>query len=542
MFSFIKKIFSHRAATEPFVKSSTTSIQSDAHHDQASEAKRHRDRGNACLAEGKLDDAMTCYARAISLNKADVEGYINIAYVLGEKRRYAEADHHLHKAIELDPENIDVLFMLGTSARKQSNRNDANKYLSKTLSLKPNFEISYRCLLGLDKYDEAALLCDELIAVDATHVEAYMNRGHAFKGACRYDEAIQSFAMAAKLSPSHADARFNESLCRLKTGDYETGLPLYEWRWQNEQLAFSKHSFLQPLWLGKNSLAGKTILLHSEQGLGDTIQFSRYAEMVENLGAVVFLLVPKALLSLIPGLKGVSRIYTAVQDLPSFDYHCPLLSLPLAFNTTLRTIPGAVPYFYALPDLVVSLHDVLSSDSTLKVGLCWKGGSAYPADAERSPGIEPFEKLISRFHSNKVKFYTLLPDSRRTFCRIGGEDLGHELDQNTAPFVETAALIMNLDLIISCDTSIGHLAGALGKTVWLVLPFSSDWRWIGDRNDSPWYPHTRLFHQTSPGDWDELFDRVIMGLNNVLNGETLRNSLRPSDPLLPIDVHSVSEN
>jgi hypothetical protein len=305
----------------------------------------------------------------------------------------------------------------------------------------------------------------------------------------------------------------------LLLGDYENGLPRFEYRWSVPNYSLNRENFLKPLWLGNTSLEGKSILLHAEQGFGDTFQMVRYISIVRKLGARVILQVPPALKSILSRLPDLHGLYTTGETLPPHDFHCPLMSLPLASHTTSENIPCPSSYLDARVDLQEKIAHELRDYNGLRIGLCWKGAALYANDVRRSPGITPFKRLLD---IQGTHYFSLMTNCRNEFLAAGPNtvDLGRDLDQETSPFEETAALIMNLDLVITCDTSIGHLAGALGKPVWLVLAHVPDWRWMMDREDSPWYRSARLFRQRQPGDWPDVFRRVKLRLLDVMEGRS----------------------
>jgi ADP-heptose:LPS heptosyltransferase len=277
-----------------------------------------------------------------------------------------------------------------------------------------------------------------------------------------------------------------------------------------------------PQWQGQ-SLSGKALLVLHEQGLGDQIQFCRYMPMLKAMGASRITLVCDAPLKpLFDRLADVDLVLVAAPDLTTVasDYWCFLLSLPLHCRTaTVDDVPAPIPYLRAEPAQVEQWAVRLAEYAEFKVGICWRGSKEYLRDSARSPGLEPFKKL---FGLANTRFVSLQPGSRDAFLAAAGAaalDIGHEID--VRDFEETAALIQNLDLVITCDTAVGHLAGALGKTVWVLVPFYADWRWLAEREDSPWYPHTRVFRQTRRGGWEELFERVVQRLQAVA-GEPAR--------------------
>jgi hypothetical protein len=323
--------------------------------------------------------------------------------------------------------------------------------------------------------------------------------------------AIKNYRHAISLKPDYATAHLFLGLVLLLSGDYDAGWRHSEFRYdpnmKNRSAMPPNFSF--PQWQGQ-SLVGKSIAIWPEQGFGDEIQFSRYVRVLKKEFGAVFitLLCRPALKSLFETLAEADQVLTTPESLlvQAHDYWTFPLSIPLHCKTTEATIPARIPYLYAQPARVKTLASQLKPVNAMKVGICWKGNIAHTNDRNRSPGIEPFNPL---FKLTGIKFFTLQPGTRSEFITAAGAaavDIGHEIDESS--FEEAAALIMNLDLVISCDTSIAHLAGALGKPVWLVLPFDPDWRWLLQREDSPWYPNTKLFRQVQPGDWDSVFVRI----------------------------------
>jgi hypothetical protein len=306
-------------------------------------------------------------------------------------------------------------------------------------------------------------------------------------------------------------------------GDFAMGWELYEWRWLLAKTALKQSLIDRPLWLGVESLKGKTILLHCEQGLGDTIQFCRYAALVAQLGATVILEVQQLLLELLSGLEGVCHVVAEGEPLPPFDYHCPLMSLPLAFRTTLGTIPADIPYIKADPSKTAYWQAKLGEHHKPRVGLVWSGGGrpnqpeVWAINERRNIPLE----LISRINSPEIDFYSLqkgepaeselLRRKQEVWPEVNFFNFAQELND----FCDTAALIDNLDLVISVDTSTAHLAAAMGKPVWILNRYDNCWRWLLDRDDSPWYPTAELYRQQRMGDWESVLEQVKTDLSKV---------------------------
>jgi hypothetical protein len=364
---------------------------------------------------------------------------------------------------------------------------------------------------------QTALACyDRALAVAPDIVELHINKGTALRALNRLDDALASFTAAARLDPERAEARYNAGLVRLCLGQYEAGWSDFEWRWHKGDWRDRRRNFSAPLWRGDAPLDGKAILLHAEQGFGDTIQLVRYVPLLARSGARVILECPADLVPLLRHTEGVCRIVARGETLPAFDTHCPLFSLPLAFRTTLATIPNAVPYIKVPSDYRDKWATRFVGGSGMRVGLVWAGSPAHLNDHNRSiplPAVEPL-LAIPDVHFVALQKSVAAADAAwlTRFCNVTllGDELGD--------FADAAAVVAALDLIIAVDTSVAHLAGALGKAVGLLVPFAPDWRWLIDRTDSPWYPTLRLFRQTAIGDWSAPLARLCHELAGVVAG------------------------
>jgi hypothetical protein len=337
---------------------------------------------------------------------------------------------------------------------------------------------------------------------------------------------VESYDRALAVRPGFVVAHQNRAYARLLAGDFGRGWADHEWRWRNDAdpLAAERRPFAEALWLGEHSLAGRSILLYAEQGFGDTLQFCRYVRWVADLGASVVLEVPEPLVRLLSGLAGVAQVVTREASRPTCDYRCPLMSLPLAFQTTLGTIPVRVPYLAADPGNARDWRERLGERRGPRVGLVWSGGfrphqpSLWSVNARRNV---PLAKLAALRHPG-LTFYSLQkgrPAESELAELIASGWTGPSIidwTQALGDFADTAALIENLDLIVSVDTATVHLAGALGKPVWLLNRFDSCWRWLLERTDSPWYPTLRIYRQSAPGDWDGVLERVRADLVALL--------------------------
>ena len=365
----------------------------------------------------------------------------------------------------------------------------------------------YHCTLGTvralqGRLPEAIACFDAALDLRPDLHEAHSNRGIVLGRQGRLDEAETCFRQAIALSPDYADAHHHLAMALLTRGDFAAGWAEYEWRWQTPQMRHAAPIFTQPQWRGE-PLAGRTLLIHAEQGYGDTIQFCRYAALAAERGGCVILQVQPPLMRLLRTLPNVEVIAQGEAP-PPFDMHCPMLSLPLAFGTTRASVPAAIPYLHADPARSVAFAQRVPGVSR-KIGVAWAGSSAHLADHRRSIPPDRLRPLLALegFH-----FVSLQKDATRTGLPL--TDLTVELTD----FADTAALVANLDLVIAVDTAVAHLAAALGKPVWLLDRFDSCWRWLVGRSDTPWYPTMRLYRQPVPGDWDTVLAAVIHDLGS----------------------------
>lgn len=442
----------------------------------------HYNLGVALQALGRYDEALVRYETTLKLKPGFVEGHINRGNVLKELGRYDEALASYDKAITRDR----------ASAKAYNNRGAVLEILG--------------------RFDEALASYEKAIAFSSSFAQAHNNRGALLEKFRRYNDALASYNKAIALSPNDAEAHYNKGLLLMSLGDDEHGRPLYEWRWNTDQKAFFRN-FKQPLWLGNSPLVGCTVLLHAEQGIGDTLQMARYVPMVEALGANVVLEVPGILVPLLKTLEGNFTLVARGDALPAFDLQCPLMSLPLAFKTRIDSIPAPIPYLAADPDKQQTWRERLGTKIRPRVGLAWSGDPRHKNDRNRSMNLRILEPLL---HSD-CEFHVLQKEIR-TEDRTVLSQITHIHDHTAElkDFADTAALIAELDLVITVDTSVAHLAGAMGKTVWILLPFPSDHRWLTTGSDSPWYPTAKLFRQHSIANWESVREKVLIALKDFL--------------------------
>jgi FKBP-type peptidyl-prolyl cis-trans isomerase 2 len=324
----------------------------------------------------------------------------------------------------------------------------------------------------------------------------------------QFDEAEKFYQRAVEINPDYAEAHWNVALLNLLLGNFEEGWKGFQWRWKLEDVP--QRSFSRPLWDGSD-ISGRTILLHAEKGISDTIQFIRYAPLVAQRGAKVIVECQRELIILLKNVEGIWKIITHGEQLPEFDLYSPLLSLPLVFNTTLETIPEKIPYISVDPTIIQKWHERITLDiSKLKIGLVWSGSSESEYDREHLCPLEMFSPLAQ---FDEIIFYNLVKGEAVEQAKNPPKGVKFvDYTEEIQDLSDCASLIENLDLVISVDSEVAHLAGALGKPVWTLLPFVPDWRWLLNREDSPWYPTMRLFRQPSSGDWEPVIASIIKEL------------------------------
>jgi tetratricopeptide (TPR) repeat protein len=475
-------------------------------------------RGNTLHELKRFEEALASYDRALKLRPDYAEALFNRGTSLHELKRFEEALASYDRFLKLRPDYAEALSNRGNSLHELKRFEEALASYERALKLRPDYAEALtnrgNSLHELNRFEEALASYDRALNLQPHYAEALTNRGATLRAMKRFEEALASYDGALKLRPDYAEAHLNEALCRLLIADFDRGWEKYEWRWGTEQFRMSERDFVQPLWTGRDNVQGKTILLHAEQGFGDAIQFCRYVPLVAERGAGVILEVHRPLRELMTTLTGAARIVSRGDPLPDFDMHCPLLSLPLAFGTRLETIPSTTLYLRASPQALVNWDARLASRKhRARIGLAWSGNPGHLKDHNRSIRLS---SLVSLLDINAT-FVSLQQDVRPEDATVLGNQsdllhFGNELET----FADTAALISTLDLVISVDTSVAHLAGALAKPVWVMLPFIADWRWLLDREDSPWYPTVRLFRQDETRAWDSVIARVRTALHDFL--------------------------
>jgi tetratricopeptide (TPR) repeat protein len=479
----------------------------------------HYHLGYTLSCQGKLEEASASYREAVRLRPDFAEAHSNLGLTLLNLKRAPEAEASCRQAVRLRPESAEVHINLGVVLLSLARLDDAFESLQRAVQLKPGCAQAHnhlgRALQRLGRLEEAATRLREAVRLHPNHAEAITNLGHVLAGLGQSEEALACFGHALRLQPDYAEAHWYTALVRLRQGDFERGLADYEWRWRLRDFGSTPPSSFAPKrrWNG-SQLAGRTILLYAEQGLGDTIQFIRYARLLKALEGTVIVALQRPLLRLLARCPGIDQLVAEGDPLPPHDVHAPLLSVPYHLRTRLDTIPAGVPYLWADPMLVERWRHALAGLPGFKIGIAWQGNRQFSGDLQRSISLLEFAPLAA---VPGVQLVSLQRGSGSDQLWTVAEqwpvtDLGRRLDEEAGPFMDTAAVMKNLDLVVTSDTSIPHLAGALGVPVWVALAKVPDWRFLLEREDSPWYPTMRLFRQEKRGEWGPVFQRIAQAV------------------------------
>jgi len=511
-------------------------------------SEAHNLLGNVLRAQTDRVGAEACYERALLCNPNNGEALLNQVSLLVEQAEFDRAANYLERALSLrphsselhrhfgnlkvsqqdwpaaitwyeqslrlDPNSAETEFRLGIALRSQGEVNAAIPHFQRAAQLQPNHAGAHFSLaISLESaglIDEAFAAYEQALRVDPTYLQAILNLAAILQQRGQYQEVLTYYDQALRLAPNDAAVRFNRSLVLLKLGDFERGWVDYESRLNLPGFRIQSRS--QPLWDGSD-LGDRRLLVYEEQGFGDTLQFIRYLRLFEARGIQPIVLVQP---QLVPLLKqsGFTGLVAGGERLPPFDCQIPLMSLPRFFGTTLANIPAEVPYVHPSPQLVDSWRERLQKIDGFKVGIHWQGKPTYIGDTHRSIPLLAFEPLARVANVRLISLQKNI--GREQLGQLDGRfsvvDLGDEVDQTGNAFMDTAAIMKNLDLVITSDTATTHLAGALGVPVWVALAARSDWRFLADRDDNPWYPTMQLFRQTRQGDWPSVFERMAAEL------------------------------
>jgi tetratricopeptide (TPR) repeat protein len=474
--------------------------------------------GEAYRALGRDAEAAQCYEQALQLEPDFAGAHSNLGIILHRQKRFDEALSHYRRAIELEPASPEAYNNLGNLLIDQQRIPEAIESYRTAIRLRESYAEAHNNLAAalekLEDFDAASAEYDRALALHPRFVEAMNNLGTLRQKQGRHEKALAMWQRACATNPQFGEAQWNIGLHQLAAGDYARGWEGYEWRWRCDHSRGRWREYAgKPRWDGA-PLAGRTILLYPEQGFGDVIQFARFVPAVAARGGRVVLECQPELVQVMRTLDGVAGVVATGETLPSFDTYLALLSVPRVIGTTLQTLPNQVPYLHADPTAVPTWRErIQASPGMLKVGLTW-GGNITP-DPKRSMSLADLAPLaeiagVAWFSLQKGEPAQQLASPPRGMRIV---DLGSELTN----FADTAAAIANLELLITIDTAVAHLAGAMGVKTWTLLPFAPDWRWMLERDDSPWYPTMRLFRQPAWNDWASVVARVVDGLRRLVS-------------------------
>jgi len=471
-------------------------------------ARGYCNMGLALAADRRWEDAASALRRALEIDPQFVFAMEHLGKVLGSLKQYDDAVAVMRRVVQFKPNSADALGALGIALRDNEQLSEAIEVLRRALAIEPG---NFAALNGLgvalaltNQLDDAIAKFREALRVDPNSAVAVKNLGVALAERGEFDESLVKLDRAIELNPDFPEAHGNLAMVSLMNGRFARGWVEYEWRWRaNLTFLATPRELSQPRWDGK-PLEGKTILLHAEQGFGDTMQFVRYVPMVAAMGGRVIVEVQRELVQLVRRAFGAEKVIGAGDLPPRFDCHCPLLSLPLAFATDLNSIPGKIPYLFADAASTARWKERVDAvGAGLKIGLVWAGNPKNRLDSKRSIPIEQIYQLV---RARGARFFSLQKNAGNLTwpADVSVTDWTSELRD----FDDTAALVANLDLAISVDTAVAHLAGAMGKRTWVMIPYVPDWRWLLGRADSPWYPTVRIFRQSVRGDWEGVMEEV----------------------------------
>lgn len=469
--------------------------------------------------QGRLEESLTLLAKGVECNPDSAEAHNSLGNTLNSLGRTEPAIESYRRAAALRQDFAEAHFNLGNSLKNLERYQDAADAHRAAIALRPGYADAHNSLgIVLDRLNRPAEAIDSYsaaLALDPAIKQGNSNLALALAEIDRHEESLPFFARARQLEPDSAEPVFNEALVQLAMGNFKRGFEDYEARWRVPGLKLNPHEFKQPRWDGRSEIVGKTILLHAEQGLGDTILFARYIEAVAAKGARVIVAVQKPLAPLMSGMPGVAEVVASGDPVPDFDLHALLGSLPLAFQTTVETIPFRTPYLHAPAESETIAGLKRPDDPRPLVGMCWAGNAGHRNDHNRSVPLSILQRL---FEVPGLGFVSLQQN-----LRAGDEAILARFDNidlaaigKAKGLADTAALISRLDLVITVDTAIAHLTGALNGPVWVLVPYRPYWVWLRHRTDSPWYPTARLFRQTRIGDWTSVMERVAEALSDGL--------------------------
>jgi tetratricopeptide (TPR) repeat protein len=467
-------------------------------------------RGLTLAALNRDSDALASFEQALALAPNHIDALTNRGSILLNLQRPADALVCLERVAALSPRHVTALINRGNALARLERLDEALAQFDALLAAHPAHpELHFnrgRALASLERHTDAIAAYDRALSIRPDYVRAHLSRGVSLQALNRYQEALASYQAVLALDKSYPDAQHNLALALLTLGDYRRGFELYEARWVRTDMPPRRRSLGKPLWLGEYPVQNRTILLHAEQGLGDTIQFVRYAPLLARMGAKVVLEVHSELASLLGRVEGIAAVVERDAALPAFDLHCPMGSLPLALRTEATTVPAEIPYLKANDERIARWGPRLAALKAPRVAIAWSGNPKHGNDHNRSIALA---RLASLFALEQASFISIQHELRANdAATLAGMPRITHIGEELRDFDDTAAVLSLVDLVISVDTSVANLAGAMGRPTWILLPFSPDWRWLLGRADSPWYPTARLYRQPIPGDWDGVIARV----------------------------------
>ncbi|MBM4068048.1 MAG: tetratricopeptide repeat protein [Planctomycetes bacterium] len=481
-------------------------------------AEAHSNLAAALTQQGNLEEAAAACRQALALKPELAEAHNNLGNVLRQQRQFDDAIASCRYALALKPDFAEAHNNLGAALTGANQYADAEAHCREALARKPDLVEALNNLANAlwpqGRFDEAEECCRLALQRKPHFAEAYHVLGVVLMKQQRLDAAVQSFDEALRLNPDLAEAHLDVAMALLLAGNFERGWKEYEWRLKCK--GYMLRPFTHPVWDGEDA-TGKTVLILPEQGFGDKIQFIRYARMVKQRCGRVIFACPETLHPLLRDCPGVDEIITPSSS-PTFAYLVPVMSLPRAFRTTLDTIPADIPYLKTDDALVSKWRNELERVDGFKIGIAWQGSIKHPEDRHRSI---PLQRLAPLAKVPGVRLISLQKGPGSEQVQLAGFDvleLGPRLDEDTGPFLDSAAVMKGLDLVIAADTSLAHLAGALGVPVWVAISYAPDWRWMLERQDTPWYPTMRLFRQADFGDWDSVFEEMAGELARLIGG------------------------
>lgn len=481
-------------------------------------ADGHFRRGVVLQELGRSEAAVSAYDRVVALDPSHAEAFYNRGYALVALQRFEAAIASYDKAIALRPNFAQAYCNRGVALQGLNRWEEALASHDRAVSLSPGYAealINRGVVLhAMFRWDEALAAYEKALVVAPHAVNAYVNRGVTLHACGQLDAAMSSYEQAMAIEPEAADAHFYQSLIYLLRGEFHRGWQEYQWFWKTANGNARLRTFEQPAWTGREPLAGKRVLIHSEQGLGDMIQFCRYARLLAQRGAHVVMEVPSSLLGILQGLEGVTEWVAKGDPLPVFDYQCLLLTLPRIFETDGSSIPTPEAYLHVDHAKMGEWRERLGPRKLFRIGLVWSGSQQHLNDAHRSLCLDT---LLAQLPAG-FEYVSLQKELRSGDLEVlRSHPKVRHFEDDIADFSDTAALCELMDLVISVDTSVAHLSAALGRTTWVLLAAVPDWRWMLGRDDSPWYQSVKLLRQPRPGDWESVLKVVSQELLAVTN-------------------------